>query len=252
MTTKAKAKPEPVAEWQRLLVRYLPGWIMIAMVSSILLPNLLSAGFGATGSAITRLLGGPVNTAPLVESIVSGVESPVTTMNTSTLAPLFTDEIDYWSELITRWAAYQGIDPNLLATVMQIESCGNSTVSSYAGAQGLFQVMPFHFSTGEVYTDPETNALRGSNFLNECLGYSSGDAGLALACYNGGPSLVSRQWDYWPNESQRYYTWGTGIYEDARQNLSESDTLTQWLDAGGQYLCNDASISQGRPITTQE
>src|SRR5688500_10923905 len=64
------------------------------------------------------------------------------------VAPLFTNEIDYWSSDLVRWANAYDLDPNLLATVMQIESCGHPTVVSRAGAQGLFQVMPFHFSTG--------------------------------------------------------------------------------------------------------
>src|SRR5690606_6861661 len=93
----------------------------------------------------------------------------------SSIAPLFTSEVDNWADDIGRWATQYGLDPNLLATVMQIESCGDDTVSSHAGAQGLFQVMPLHFSEGEVYTDPDTNAMRSANFLNQCLGWANGD-----------------------------------------------------------------------------
>ncbi len=222
--------------WQQSLMRFLPAWIILAMVLSILLPNVLTMTFGAAARAVTgTVMGG--NT--IVGTILGGGAA-----TSSSIAPLFTSEVDYWANDIGRWAAQYGLDPNLLATVMQIESCGQAEVSSHAGAQGLFQVMPFHFAQGEVYTDPDTNARRSANFLNECLGYANGDPGLALACYNGGPSVTMRPFDTWPNETQRYYVWGTGIYNDARNNMSESGTLTDWLGAGGVNLCTSAAATQ--------
>lgn len=194
----------------------------------ILLPNALAATMGAAGRAITALPQ-TVGVAPS-----SGV-----------IAPLFTPTIDFWGGYISRWASLYGLDPNLLATVMQIESCGDSTVSSSAGAQGLFQVMPFHFASGENQLDPDTNAMRGANVLNECLRWSDGDAGLAMACYNGGPSVVSKPYASWMPETQRYYTWGTTIYNDARANVTNSDSLARWLNAGGSHLCQRAATSLG-------
>lgn len=161
------------------------------------------------------------------------------------LAPLFTAQIDQWDEEIVRWAQEYDLDPNLLATVMQIESCGHPTVSSPAGAQGLFQVMPFHFDAGEDMLDPDTNARRGAAFLNLCLDLANGDTGLAMACYNGGPSVLETNFDAWHPEPQRYYYWGTGIYADAQQNRSSSARLDEWLDAGGINLCNRASSALG-------
>ncbi len=161
------------------------------------------------------------------------------------LAPLFTNEIDYWSSDLLRWAAKYHLDPNLLATVMQIESCGHPSVVSNAGAQGLFQVMPFHFSSGEDMIDPDTNAFRAANFLNVCYTYSKQDVGLTLACYNGGPSVVTKNMHTWPAETQRYYVWGVGIYADARAGLHDSATLSRWLAAGGSGLCQMADTTLG-------
>lgn len=209
-------------------VRMLPGWIMLAVVLVILLPNALSATLGAANRVIVRL---PQTT---------GV-----TPSNGALAGLFTPSIDYWSSNITHWASLYNLDPNLLATIMQIESCGDNTVSSYAGAQGLFQVMPFHFATGEEMLDPDTNAMRGAKFLNECLGWSNGDAGMAMACYNGGPSVLNRAFSNWASETQRYYRWGTTIYEDARANMDVSDSLASWLNAGGSGLCSRATNTLG-------
>ena len=59
--------------------------------------------------------------------------------------PLFTPEIQWWGERLSAGRAQFGLDPNLAATVMQIESCGDPRALSSAGAMGLFQVMPFHF-----------------------------------------------------------------------------------------------------------
>jgi soluble lytic murein transglycosylase-like protein len=156
------------------------------------------------------------------------------------LAPLFTPEIQYWSNDIVRWAADHGLDPNLAATVMQIESCGNPDARSSAGASGLFQVMPFHFVVSENAYDPDTNALRGMNYLAKSLQRSGGDARQALAGYNGGIGVIGRAESTWPAETIRYAYWGGGIYADAVQNASESARLNEWLAAGGAGLCRKA------------
>ena len=56
------------------------------------------------------------------------------------LSPIFTPEVQYWASDIKRWSEVYGLDPDMVATIMQIESCGNPVVASPAGAQGLFQV----------------------------------------------------------------------------------------------------------------
>ena len=170
--------------------------------------------------------------------------APVTPQATK-IAPLFSSEVIYWEDSILKWSEQYNLDPNLLATVMQIESCGHPTVNSYAGAQGLFQVMPFHFTDGENMLDPDTNAKRGAAFLNECLRWSSGDVGLALACYNGGPGVIHRDSRTWDHQVVSYYAWGVPIYADALVSKSESDTLNRWLNAGGDRLCNSASAELG-------
>jgi hypothetical protein len=183
-----------------------------------------------TRAAIFNTAGRMISLVPILRPVISS----------NNLAPLFTPEIDFWSENINRWAAQYNLDPNLLATVMQIESCGHPTISSTAGAQGLFQVMPFHFGSTENQLDPDTNAMRGAGVLQACLDMADGDVGLAMACYNGGPRVLSMPYDQWHSEPQRYYTWGTGIYSDAVSNSSSSDTLNRWLDAGGARLCEMA------------
>lgn len=238
---------------------HLPAWLILLTVLGLMLPEMISfAGRGLVG-----LVGGVTTSVGQVASgFVSGVSDSVNdTVNTAAqltgstfvfsrgnaspesvgMATLFTPTVDYWAADIARWAQDNQVDLNLVATVMQIESCGHPSVTSSSNAQGLFQVMPFHFSSTENMIDPETNGQRGVGYLKTCLGYANGDAGRAMACYNGGPSVLQRDMSTWYAETQRYYRWGTGIYADAQQLRSDSSTLTDWLNAGGASLCQRAT-----------
>lgn len=157
------------------------------------------------------------------------------------IAPLFTREVRHWGADIDRWAAAYNVNPNLLATLIQIESCGSPDAISAAGAAGLFQVMPFNFAPGDDFFDVETNARRGIGVLLECLGQANYDAGRAMACYNGGPGTLNTVYTNWYDETQRFYTWGTGIYADALAGRAESATLNRWLAEGGAALCQRAA-----------
>ncbi|GAB4480613.1 MAG: hypothetical protein Kow00124_27530 [Anaerolineae bacterium] len=164
---------------------------------------------------------------------------------TPALSSIFTPSVQYWKDDILEWAAEYDLDPNLVATVMQIESCGYPLAGSQVGAIGLFQVMPYHFAEGEKPFDPDTNAARGMEYLLAALELSNGHAGLALAGYNGGHSVISRDYDTWANETQRYYRWGSGIYREASAGWDSSPTLQDWLDAGGRSLCTQAEAYLG-------
>jgi soluble lytic murein transglycosylase-like protein len=157
------------------------------------------------------------------------------------VAQLFTAPVLAWEGDIARWAQESGLDPNLVATVMQIESCGDSKAVSPSGARGLFQVMPYHFSEGEDMFDPETNALRGLVYLGESLYLSEGDNYPAFAGYKGGHGVIGSDPSQWTLETQRYSYWGEGIYDDAAGGRSTSPRLEEWLAAGGKTLCEKAS-----------
>lgn len=173
----------------------------------------------------------------------SGVLLPNTAP--SQIAPFFAPSVHYWEPQILIWASTHNLDPNLVATIMQIESCGDPEAISSAGARGLFQVMPFHFAAGENMTDPETNAKRGVAYLAEMLNTFNNDTGLAMAGYNGGPGNASKVQSQWPAETQRYYHWGTGIYGDVLTGSPTSETLNRWMEAGGASLCAQAAARIG-------
>jgi soluble lytic murein transglycosylase-like protein len=213
------------------------------------------------GLLLLNLTGGPVAEAspptgskPPTEAVASAGEAgqgvlpesaaamPAAAMG---LSPIFTAEVRRWEAQILGWAAEFGLDPNLVATVMQIESCGNPQAVSSVGAQGLFQVMPFHFTEGEEMLNPDTNAQRGLAYLVQSLSLTQGHVGMALAGYNGGHVAAQGTWESWPLEVRRYYRWGSGIYNDAITGLADSPTLHDWLAAGGDSLCRQAAGQQG-------
>ncbi len=167
--------------------------------------------------------------------------------SSSGISPIFTREIQYWSKDIVRWANAAGVDPNLLAVVMQIESCGDPRALSRAGAAGLFQVMPFHFHFGENPFNPDTNALRGTGYLSRSLEAAGGNARLALAGYNGGIGVISRGEWTWSAETNRYVRFGAPIYEDARSGATSSVTLDEWYRKYGAGLCHQARNRLGIP-----
>ena len=152
----------------------------------------------------------------------------------------FTPEVQRWAVQIERWAEEYNLPAELVAIVMQIESCGDPTAVSSAGARGLFQVMPFHFGAGEDWMDSEINAARGMEYLARSYQLSNEKIDLTLAGYNGGHSVIARHPSSWPAETQRYVYWGSGIWGDLGNDTIPSPTLNEWLVAGGEHLCRRA------------
>jgi soluble lytic murein transglycosylase-like protein len=167
--------------------------------------------------------------------------APLAATSPPSIGPPFPGAVRRWTPEIERWAAEFALPVDLVAVVMTLESCGDPNARSAAGAQGLFQVMPFHFSPGENAYDPEINARRGLAYLSRGLELASGDAALALAGYNGGHTQIDRHPSLWPSETARYVYWGVGILADLRAGLASSPTLQAWLDAGGTGLCRRAT-----------
>jgi soluble lytic murein transglycosylase-like protein len=205
----------------------------------VLLGALLTVSAARTWSGLWQglLARAPVEPAAAVLSAPMGMASSDAG---HTLPVLFTDPVRHWSEAIVGWSAAYDLPADLVAVVMQLESCGYPGAVSAAGAQGLFQVMPYHFAPGEDAFDPQANARRGLAYLARSLDLASNQVDRALAGYNGGHGVIPLSPSAWPAETQRYVAWGTGILRDVERGLPVSPTLEAWLQAGGQRLCRRA------------
>ena len=157
----------------------------------------------------------------------------------------FSPGVVYWEEQIEEWAETYNLDPILIATVMQIESCGDPQALSPANAHGLFQVMPYHFDPTENMLDPQINAQRGLTYLSESFEKANGDIERTLAGYNGGHGQITRAANKWPEETRHYVYWGLRIYQETVSGRNQGETLEDWLAAGGWRLCQQAEKNLG-------
>lgn len=110
-----------------------------------------------------------------------------------TQAPVRESLFDFES-IIRRAADVHGIDPALLAAVIQVESGFNPYARSHRGAMGLMQLMPATARAVGVHApfDPWQNVLGGAKYLRQLLDQFHGSVPLALAAYNAGPGAVRR------------------------------------------------------------
>lgn len=97
---------------------------------------------------------------------------------------------------IHREATRSGLEPELVLSVIHVESNFNSYAISRAGARGLMQVMPFWLKEigrpGDSLFHDKTNLRYGCTILKYYLAKEHGNRVLALARYNG--SRGSRQY----------------------------------------------------------
>lgn len=115
-------------------------------------------------------------------------------------------ELPYGAEILAASDLY-GLDPLLVAAVVETESGFHPHAVSPKGALGLMQVLP---STGSMYgvanlTDPAANLTAGARYFADLLEYFSGDLELAIAAYNAGPGNVRRYGGVPPFQETRSY-----------------------------------------------
>lgn len=108
-------------------------------------------------------------------------------------------------QAVHREASRAGLSPELVLSVIEIESHFNRFAVSRVGAQGLMQVMPFwkqEIGRGEDnLTDIDTNLRYGCSILKYYIEREKGHIARALARYNGSlgrhhyPEKVMLAWE---------------------------------------------------------
>ena len=109
-----------------------------------------------------------------------------------------------WRSQLTAAADRAAVDPFLVAAVVREESSFYPRARSRVGARGLMQLMPdtarpmarergLAFNDGELLDDPGASLELGAAFLATLL-RDFGDARLAVAAYNAGPTRVREWW----------------------------------------------------------
>ena len=113
-----------------------------------------------------------------------------------------------YGDLIRGAAERHGVDPLLVAAIVQAESSFDTEAVSPRGALGLMQMMPTtaeQLGVADAY-DPSQNVDAGVSYLAYLLRRFDNDLVLALAGYNAGPGAVDRFGGFPPFRETRGFT----------------------------------------------
>jgi len=141
-----------------------------------------------------------------VEPEISAAEQ-----NFRIVKPEITDDpiLKSYGDSIQDAAREHDVDPQLIYSVIKIESGGQADAVSHRGAKGLMQLMDGTAAELGVSDslDPDENIQGGTKYLSHLLNRYDGDLKKTLAAYNAGPSRVDRHGGVPPiKETQEYVT----------------------------------------------
>jgi hypothetical protein len=146
----------------------------------------------------------------------------------ATRAMQISSKSELYEDSITRHAASNGLSPDLVRAVIQVESAFNPMAISPKGAMGLMQLMPATANELGVRDPfhPDQNIGAGTKYLKQLLDRYDHKIELALAAYNAGPGNVEKYGDVPPfRETQTYVRKVTGAAPAAPANA-----IYRWME----------------------
>jgi soluble lytic murein transglycosylase-like protein len=136
-------------------------------------------------------------------------------------------------EAIEQIAAQVSLQPQVIHSVIKVESNYNPFAISPKGAQGLMQLIPAtarRFGVSNVF-NPAENIQGGSKYLKYLLDLYGGNYGLALAAYNAGEAAVTRYGGVPPYPETRNYLI---LIERQLQEAKQAEVAKQKTIVAGQ------------------
>ena len=138
-----------------------------------------------------------------------------------------------YGQLVESSAKKHGIDPAIIAGLIETESSWNPNAVSRVGAKGLAQFMPATASEfGVNPSDPASSIDGAGSYLRYLIDYFKGDLRLAIFAYNGGMGNIQKYGGPIPGnrENQEYYAKVikfAGKYGYGKQALQDPATMRQ-------------------------
>ncbi len=183
--------------------------VLIVCVLSPTFPSSLMAASSEVPDDIMRSI--LLNTIKDAESFEDRFDAEVWLLDMSTRMSRYIKDPNQRMEILRiahKEARRMNLRPELVLSVMHVESLFDQYAVSSAGAQGLMQVMPFWKkeigTTEDNLTDIATNIRYGCTILKAYLKRERGNERKALARYNGStgknwyPERVFNAWKkYW-------------------------------------------------------
>lgn len=184
------------------------------------LKNLLgAAGSSNQGTISAEELKNMLNNGTSYAAATNKVSNTTQTTSTSNS---YTSN-DTINSVVQKYANKYGVNSNLILSVIKAESDFDPKCTSWAGAQGLMQLMPENSRSYGVTNpyDIDQNINAGTQLLKQYLDIYGGNTEMALAAYNAGPGTLQRRGvtsasDFYklPSETRNYVPKVMGYYNN--------------------------------------
>ena len=154
--------------------------------------------------------------------------------------------------MIDRIADEQGVESQLVHSVIRAESNYNAGAVSPKGAQGIMQLIPStarRFGVSNTF-DPKENIEGGVKYLRFLLDYYRGDYAKAIAAYNAGESAVDKYNGVPPFAETQNYVSQVARNLSAARNLKAARDVEPSPVALAAKSVSDNYREPARPIQT--